>query len=66
MKGENGVDDMDNISGDLSLIISMFLCEAGRNPEALITLPMCLELSEYIYEVQTINDFKKKSWLTIY
>jgi hypothetical protein len=64
MKGENGVDDMDNISGDLSLIISMFLCESGRNPEALITLPMCLEISEYIYDkVQTINDINEKEEL---
>ena len=39
------------ISYKMSQMVSLFLCETSRNPASFITIPMILELSEWIYDL---------------
>lgn len=45
LKGSDISNDEEGIA--LSQTLSLFLCEASRNPVSFITAPMCFELSEY-------------------
>jgi hypothetical protein len=44
LKGEFTEELNDLQKSHFAQVMSLFLCEASRNPEALITLPMCLEI----------------------
>lgn len=62
--GKNIITKDDGKSLHLSQMISIFLCETSRNPTSFFTIPMCLEISEYIYKL--IYEFKdKKTFSTI-
>jgi len=38
------------VSCMMSQMVSLFLCETSRNPASFITIPMCLELGEFLFE----------------
>lgn len=49
------------ISYKMSQMVSLFLCETSRNPASFITIPMILELSEWIYNLnKSIADEDQK------
>jgi|GEM_PF-5031070 len=55
----------DPISRNMAQMVSLFLCETSRNPTSFITIPMCLELGEYLFallnsEEPNIEEFTAK------
>lgn len=58
-KGQYNKDLSDKEDYAFSQIISLFTCEASRNPTTYITAPMVLELAEYFYYYERREDKKE-------